>query len=98
MYNLEYYKSCADFSLHEANKEGGLIDMIDNAIDITRETFLKHVNRDSLRDVEASLGYEPHPSQGLTMAGDYHVSYHRGKLYGKVAYFFNHSSIEFIFN
>jgi len=71
--------------------------MIDDAIEITRKTFLKHVDRNSLKDTEISLGYEQHPRQGLTMAGDYYVSYHRSLLHNKRVYYFEHSAIEYVF-
>lgn len=71
--------------------------MVDAEKDITRRTFLQHVDRENLRDVEKSLGYDEHPSQGLTMAGDYHVSYHRSVFRGQPCYFFRWSSIEYVF-
>lgn len=92
-----FYASCVGWDPRDVHADGGLIDMIDSAIEITRRTFLKHVDRESLREVEASLGCAAHPSQGLTMAGDFHVSYHRSKLHGKRVYFFKHSAIEHVF-
>ena len=71
--------------------------MIDKNINISRETFLKYVNRDDLRDLETSLSYEQHPKRGLTMAGDYSVSYHRSKLHGRRVYYFRQSAIEYVF-
>ena len=77
--------------------ERAIREMIDSNIDITRKTFLQHVDRDSLVDVEMSLGYCQHPKQGMTMAGDWHISYHRSKYRGKPCYYFRHSAIEYIF-
>jgi hypothetical protein len=71
--------------------------MVDGARDVSRSTFLKHVDRGNLREVEAMLGYAEHPSQGLTMAGDWHVSYHRGRFCGMPVYYFVWSAIEHIF-
>jgi len=71
--------------------------MIKGAVDITRRTFVKHVDRADLQDRERSLGYEDHPSRGLTMAGDWHVRYCRGTWYGKRAYYFVHNAIEYVF-
>ena len=93
----QYYNNCVNWSKDDVYSDGGLNDMIDQAIDISRKTFLKHVDRDDLRDREFSLGYETHPSKGLTMAGDYSVSYHRSKLHGKRVYYFRQSCIEFVF-
>jgi hypothetical protein len=90
----KFYRTCVDWPRREAQQ---LIDMIDAATDITRRSFLKHVDREQLRDFETAFGYTNHHKQGLTMAGDYHVSYHRSKLDGKRVYFFKHSGIEYVF-
>ncbi len=71
--------------------------MVEAARDITRRRFLKHVDRAELREVERMLGYYAHHSQGLTMAGDYHVSYHRSVFGGHPCYYFRWSAIEYIF-
>lgn len=71
--------------------------IVHDARDITRRTFLQHVDRDKLREIEQRLGYATHPRQGLTMAADYHVSYHRSRHKGKTVYFFRWSCIEHIF-
>lgn len=71
--------------------------MVDAAIDITRRTFLRHVDRNDLERVEGGLGYEKDPRKGLTMAADYHVSYHRSKFQGRRCYYFQWSAIEHIF-
>ena len=92
-----FYSNCVDWPRGDVNREGGLRDMIDDAIDITRRTFLKYVDPAEIADIEQNLGYARHPSQGLTMAGDCHVTYHRSKLHGKRCYFFCHSAIEHVF-
>lgn len=74
-----------------------ITNMRDSATAVTRRTFLKHVNRDSLGSLSLTLGYSLHPKQGLTMAGDWHVSYHRGKFRGKNCCFLVWSGIEHIF-
>jgi len=89
----KFYSDCVGWP-ERADEPGGLSDMIDNAIDITRSTFLKYADASELAYV---LGYCKHPSQGLTMAGDWHVSYHRSKLHGKRVYYFTHSAIEYVF-
>lgn len=94
---LRFYRCCVDWPENDVDEDGGLCDMIQSGTDITRSTFLKHVNRDDLRDREDDLGYEQHAANGLTMAGDWHVSYHRGVLHGKRVYFFKHSAIEYVF-
>ena len=90
-----YLRNCVSWPEDDIDN---LSKMIDDATDITRSTFLKHVNRASLKEIEQMLGYSEHPSQGLTMAGDWHVSYHRSKLNGKRVYYFRHSAIEYVFS
>jgi hypothetical protein len=92
----QFFCNCVSWP-ERAEKGGGLSDMIQDAIDITRATFLKHVHRDHLRELEDACGYDDHPSKGLTMAGDYHVSYHRSKLHGRRVYYFRWSGIEYVF-
>lgn len=89
-----FYGDCVGWPEDKVND---LTEMIDSAIDISGKTFLKHVNRDDLKALEVALGYSTHPKQGLTMAGDCHVSYHRSKVFGKRCYFFKHSAIEYVF-
>ncbi len=72
--------------------------IIDSSIEISRTTFMQRVHRGDLKKLEKHLGYEIHWNKGMTMASDWHVSYHRGrKLNGNYVYFFKHSCIEFIF-
>ena len=93
----QFYNTCVGWPQDDVNCPGGLVHMIDNATDITRRTFLKHVDRESLRAEEWSLGYMAHPRHGLTMAGDWHVSYHRSELHDERVYYFKHSAIEHVF-
>lgn len=90
--DYRYWKCCVDFWDIEA-----LCTMIYDSIEITRATFLKHVDRQDLEDLEASLGYFRHPRQGLTCAGDYHVRYHRSVYKGRRVYYMRQSAIEYIF-
>lgn len=92
-----YLRSCVDWPESDVHCPGGLRDMIEGATDITRQTFLSRVDRTDLRHLEAMLGYDDHPARGLTMAGDWHVSYHRSRLRGRRVYFFKHSAIEYVF-
>jgi hypothetical protein len=92
-----YYTNCVNWPTRDVHKKGGLIDMINQATGITRDAFLRHVSLEELRDIEQQLGYATHPSQGLTMAGDYCVSYHKSKLHGKTVYYFQYSRIEYVF-
>ena len=74
-----------------------LQNIIDNAIEITRRTFLKHTFKEEISFLESSLGYAKHYKQGLTMFQDWCVSYHRSKCNGRRCYFFCHSAIEYLF-
>ena len=94
---MTFYNNCVNWPQSDVNAEGGLCDMIDSGIEITRKTFLKHVDKMSLGDIEESLGYVAHPSMGLHMASDHHVTYYRGVLHGERVYYFVQSAIEYVF-
>lgn len=91
------YCNCVDWPRSDVDREGGLCDLIDTSVTITRRTFLQHVDRQELRALEQLLGYEAHHRQGLTMAGDWHVSYFRSRHHGERVYGFCHSAIEYVF-
>ena len=93
--SYHFYSDCVSWPERDVHE--GLIPMIDDAIDITRRTFLKHVDREEMKEIEQALGYASHHKQNLTMAADWHVSYHRSKLHGKTVYFFTWSGIEHVF-
>jgi hypothetical protein len=92
-----FYCDCVSWPQPDVFCPGGLCDLIDQGTQISRRAFLQHVAREELQKLEDSLGYFRHPSQGLTMAGDYHVEYFRSKLHGKRVYGFRHSAIEYVF-
>lgn len=95
---LQFYRTCVDWPEDDVHAEGGLIQMIEQAFDITRSTFLSHVDRQDRELIERQLGYAPHDKDScLTMKRDFHVSYHRSKLHGQTVYFFKHSAIEYVF-
>lgn len=73
--------------------------MIDGATDITRKTFLRYVDRESLADVERQLGYAGSRTRNsdLRMTRDWHVSYHRSRYQGQPCVYFRWSAIEHIF-
>ena len=90
---MHYYCNCVSWPQSDVHSNGGLSDMVDSNLEITRRTFLKHVNRNDLKKLERQLGYD----SNLHMTNDYHVSYHRSKLHGKRVYYFCHSAIEYVF-
>lgn len=72
-----------------------LVDMVDNAIDITYRTFIKHVDWRELARIFDY--YEWANGKGLRLKDDWAVTFHRSK-YGKHrVYYVCHSSIEYIF-
>lgn len=92
----DFYHSCVNWP-EDVHRTNGLCDMINDAINITRRTFLKYINRKELQDLESQLGYFDHSKKGLTMASDWHVSYHRSYLHNKRVYYFCQSGIEYVF-
>lgn len=84
-----FYHSCVDWP----GDVDQLIDLIDNAKDITRRTFLNHVDRDEQYERERLMGYH----RNFPMSKDWHVTYHVGKLAGEKVYFFQQSGIEYVF-
>lgn len=94
MKKYTYYSNCVGY----VDSLDDLLCIIENAITISRETFMKHVDRNDLKSLESQLGYAAHHNQGMTMASDYYVTYHRSKdLNGNRVYFFKHATIEYIF-
>lgn len=80
---------------------GRLLPLLERCIEsertVTRGTFMRHVSRSSLREVERALGYERHWRHGLTMAADWHVSYHLSVWGERACAFFTWSGIEYVF-
>lgn len=68
-----------------------LIYLQDESEEISRARFLKLVDKDVLKDIEAGLGY----NRALKMKDDYHVRYHLHEPTG-IPYFV-HSAIEHVF-
>ena len=95
---LKFYNNCVGWNPDDVDTNDGLANMIDSAFSISRRQFLQLVDRDELKELEEGLGYSEHHTQGLTMAADYHVSYHTSQLHGKPCAFFKQSAIEHVFN
>jgi hypothetical protein len=82
------------FSCVSAPDVEKLREMIDDARDITRRTFLTHVPRHELARVFESYGFE----RGYVPPdGDCFVHYQRSRYDGRRCYFFTWSSIEFVY-
>ena len=97
MKRMNYFNNCVGWDSKDVFAPMGLSEMIDNSIDISRKTFLRHVNNEEIKEMAENMGYAAHYKNGLTMANDYAVSYHRSKLHGKRVYYFRHSAIEYVF-
>ena len=91
----KYFNNCVNWDPSDVDK--GLIIMIEDAVDITRNTFKKKIDTEELRTIEKQLGYFKNKRSGLTMGHDWHVSYHKSFLRGERVYFFTHSAIEYVF-
>ena len=94
---FRFFNNCVGWEPKDVHADGGLCDLIDDRISIERSTFLKHIDRNELNDIARQLGYDSHPKQGLTMAGDFHIEYFRSKHHGEKVYGFRHSAIEYVF-
>lgn len=95
---MHYYNNCVGWDSSDVHVRGGLCDMIRDAKDISRSTFLRNVNREQLDELAVGLGYSTRRDGGLMMCNDWHISYHKSKLHGKTVYFFKHSAIEYVFS
>lgn len=95
---LNFYSSCVNWPRDDVNTDGGLCSMIDRQVSVTRQTFMRHVNKHDREVLERHFGYAPHdPGASLTMKRDFAVGYAKSLLHGKIVYFINHSAIEYVF-
>ena len=69
--------------------------MVDSAIDITYDTFIKHVPWHEIADIFPFYCWNGR--NGLHIKSDYTVSFHRSKFKGKRCYYIRHSAIEYVF-
>jgi mRNA degradation ribonuclease J1/J2 len=92
---MVYVRDCVSFDSSDVHL---LNECVDVAVEITRRTFLKHVDIDSLRQLERELGYMAHAKQGLTMASDWAVSYFKSTFNGRPCVYVRWSAIEHIFH
>jgi len=68
-------------------------EMVDQAQDVTYRTMREHCV--GLKEVERMLGYGR--DIGLSLASDWHVSFHKSWFGGIPCYYFVHSAIEYVF-
>lgn len=93
----KFYANCVGWPKNDVDCDGGLCDLIDAIILITRRTFLSKIDKKEFAKMELKLAYVKHHSQGLTMSADWHVSYFKSKLHGNRVYGFSHSAIEYVY-
>ena len=72
-----------------------LMSMVDDALEISRQTFILHVKQSKLNELFPD--YCKRKDQGLTMRDDWHISYHRSMYNKQRCYFLVHSAIEYVF-
>lgn len=89
-----FYSSSEEWPTHDLD---ALTDLVDNAQQILRNTFLRHVDQAELRELAHQCGYVEYPSQGPIMGRDDCVQYFKSTLEGETAYFFRWSDIDFVF-
>ena len=94
---MRYRHCCVDLSWKNPGEVEALQAFMEGAMDITRATFLSHVNREDRIELERNLGYAIGNEKGLHCATDWHVRYLSGTYRGKPAVAMQHSRIEYMF-
>ena len=84
----QYITNCTESTADLINN------MVDRALEITYDTFIKHVN---WKDASRLLNYGTHYKSGLLLKNDYAVSFHRSLYKGVPCYYIRWSAIEWIF-
>jgi hypothetical protein len=70
-----------------------IIDMVDNARQISYRTFCKHIKSQDLKHIKEALGY----GKDLSLKRDWAVSFYKSKYKNKPCYYLCHSMIEYVF-
>jgi hypothetical protein len=91
---MRYLHDCVSCPPEDVDE---LINLVDYSKKISRRVFMYRVDRQALEDHAESLGYALHYKQGMTMAADRHITYHRGRFKGKQCYYFVWSGMEHLF-
>lgn len=84
------------FSDHGKTRPGGLVDMINLAVEIPRSSLAKKVKAGQLQKLSDYLGYATHHKKGLTMASDDSLKYFRSTLFRKPVMFIQKGSVMYI--
>lgn len=88
MKKYKYLTNCVNSKCEDITK------MVDNAKNITSNTFFKHVD---IKEISYFFGYSIRSKNGLTIKNDWHIRYFKSKFKGNPCYFLTHSCIEYIY-
>ncbi len=83
--NYHYATNCVNAG------EVDILEMVEKARAISYTTFSR--NCSGLREFARDMGYD---RMGLTLKGDWHISYYKSTYQGKPCYYLVHSCIEYI--
>jgi hypothetical protein len=90
-------KATCEFTTNCVHSDGDDIrDMKDAAVETTRRTFMSYLAPDQWRQIQLDLGYDP-TGHELSLAKDWHVSYHRSLYRGEPCVYLVWSGIEYVF-
>lgn len=89
MFKYNYLTNCV------CAKAEDLDPMIDDALEITYNTFMKHIDAKEIKELFPS--YDHDARIGLTLKNDWHVRYYRSEYKRIKCYYIVHSAIEYIF-
>jgi hypothetical protein len=87
----QYETCCVNIDRKDVNK---LCECIDNAKEITYNTFKKYIGLEQVKSLMDDFGYT---GSGLHIKNDYHVAYFKSKFKGKKCVYVTWSAIEYIF-
>lgn len=71
--------------------------MVEDAIDLTSRVFRERIGEENYAKLSNHLGYSFVDEGVLTLASDWHVSFHRSQYESQPCYYCNHSAIEYVF-
>lgn len=87
-----YFQCCADFFSGDVDL---LQDLVDGECeDVDLEEFREQCS--GLDEWACGMGYADRKEDGVVLADDYYVRYHKGTYDGRECYFLVHSAVEFI--
>ena len=88
MKEYKYIINCVNSTASAINN------MVDDSIDITYETLIKHIPLEELRSLFSCYSWN---GKGLQLKNDYAVRFCRSRYKGERCYYICHSAIEYVF-